>query len=102
MDLVEIRGGNVTVCLYTDQLQALALACHLAGYGLLDRLAPDRATQEARAHLYVALAALFESLASAAVAHEGIPDYLRPCATPDAIRKGWIDQDQARAEPAVP
>ena len=91
MDLLEIDGGMATVRLYTGDLQALALACHLAGYGFTDKLAADRPTGEARAMLYQALAVAFEGLASNAVAHEGIPDHLRRSATPEAIRKGWIN-----------
>jgi hypothetical protein len=102
VDLLEVDGGNVTIRLYTDHLQALALACHLAGYGSIDRLAPDRPAQEARAHLYQALACLFESLAGSSVAHEGIPDYLRPSATPQAIRRGWIAQGRTPDDMAPP
>ncbi len=95
MYLRKIDNGAVTLRLFTDDCRLLALACHLAGYGFLDRLAPDRPTQEARALLYQALTCLFESLASAAVAHESIPDHARRDATPAAIRKGWVDQECA-------
>ena len=90
MDLLEIDGGNATIRLYTDDLRALALACHLAGYGLLERLANDHDTAHARAMLYQSLDCTFQSLACGAIAFEQIPDFLRKEAVPTAVRKDWI------------
>ena len=92
MDLVEIDGA-VTVRLFEHDLQALALACNLSAYGLLDHLSPDRAIAEQRAETYRVFTAAFEAIACASAAYETLPDRFRREASLEAIRKGWLDQD---------